>query len=453
MPHNHDHSHPPHDHEDEDRAAVAMDAAQKSLAEAMRLSFRVLTLIMIVVIVAYLCTGIRSIEPQQVGILKVFGKQVGEAREGLVYNWPFPVGEIELINTSQEELALDDFWLHEPAKDRAKPLSERRPMSKGLRPGWDGALLTGDRYLLHAKLSCTYSVRRPVAYRRHVSNPAETIRSAVCRAAIRAAARRTAAGIRRTEKEQFVKDIERFARQELNILTETQTGDEAVYITRVLVTNVSWPLGALPKFLEAQKARNDRQKQIATAKGEAADILSDAAGSLNVDKLVGKVLWTAATSGPTTQAATRPAGVDEGGLIGQYAAAVADDDNDTARRLLREIDEVLLSPATKGEASKILEEAKGQASGIREAAKQRAERFERLVAEYRRAPGFMLKRYWDEAVDEILSSPTNEKYFLSLGKGKTILKINGDPRVRKGIRDALRTKMEEKRQAEKKTKR
>ena len=440
MPDNHDHSHHHHDHEDEDRAAVAMDAAQKSLAEAMRLSFRVLTLIMIAVIVAYLCTGIKSIEPQQVGILKIFGKQVGVAREGLVYNWPFPIGEIELINTSQEELALNDFWVHETAKDKSKPLSERRAMSEGLRPGWDGALLTGDRYLLHAKLSCTYSVRRPVVYRRHVIDPAATIRSAVCRAAIRAAARRTAAGIRRTEKEQFVNDVERFARQELNKLTETTTGEEAIYITRVLVTNVSWPLKALPKFLEAQRARNDRQKRIDSAKAEAGEILNSAAGSQNVKKLVGKMLRTATT---------QPGESNDGGLIGQYTAAAAAGDKDKAQQLLREIDEVLLDPNTSAEAAKMLREAEGQKSAISQAAKQRAERFKRLVAEYRRAPKFMLQRYWDETVDAILSSPTNEKYFLSLGKGKTVVKINGDPKVRKAINDWLRKEAAQQRQANK----
>ena len=45
----------------------------------------------------------------------------------------------------------------------------------------------------------------------------------------------------------------------------------------------------------------------------------------------------------------------------------------------------------------------------------------------------MLERLWAAARDEILDSPTVEKFYLTLGSGKTILRINRDPRVVKEI--------------------
>ena len=50
-------------------------------------------------------------------------------------------------------------------------------------------------------------------------------------------------------------------------------------------------------------------------------------------------------------ASTQPAEAGDGGLIGQYTAAVTAGDKDKARQLLREIDEVLLGPDTAADMS------------------------------------------------------------------------------------------------------
>ena len=62
-----------------------MDPATKSLADALRVSFRVLTVIMVFVVIAFLLTGLKSIEAQEVAVKKVFGKIVGTAEQGLAY--------------------------------------------------------------------------------------------------------------------------------------------------------------------------------------------------------------------------------------------------------------------------------------------------------------------------------------------------------------------------------
>ena len=412
MTHVHDHDEPPRDPA---QAPGPMDPAQKSLADALRVSFRILTVIMIFMVGVYLFTGVKFIEPQQVGILKIFGKEVGTAREGLTYTWPFPIGEIELVSTREKELTVNSFWMHETAADKTRKLLARTASGKGLRPGWDGALLTGDRNLLHVRLSCTYRIRRPVAYRMHVRPhkddrfEQEMVRSVICRAAIRAAAKRTADAIQRAQQEEFKKDVHDFAQQELNVLFGTQPGEEAVQISQVLLKDASWPLKALSAYNQAQQASNEKDKRISAAKAEAAEILNAACGPRNVKKLVGDLLDVdrSARSGAVTAPATRPAAVD---LIGKYADALADKQTPQAADLLRQIDEVLVGPDTVGDASRILAEARSDRTAIKQDAQKRAERFAKLVGEYRRAPQFMLERLWAETRDEILSSPTVEKF-------------------------------------------
>ena len=80
--HSHDHSHDDHDHDHADDNAPIRDPAQKSLADALRVSFRVLSIVMIFVVIAYLLTGVQTVKPQEIGILKRFGRQVGLAQEG-----------------------------------------------------------------------------------------------------------------------------------------------------------------------------------------------------------------------------------------------------------------------------------------------------------------------------------------------------------------------------------
>ena len=213
-----------------------MDPAGQSLADALRLSFRLLTIIMILVVIAFMLTGVKPIQPYQMGIKTLFGSIVSVAEEGLAYTWPFPVGDILLVDTKERVLTMDDFWMHETPTDKTKDLLDRNPGGEGLRPGWDGALVTGDRNLLHMKLTCTYRVEDPVAFRSNVENVEQLVRTMLCNAVIHAGSRRTADGLQRTERSEFARDVTAAAQEMLDDL------NSGLKINKVLLTNTTWPL-------------------------------------------------------------------------------------------------------------------------------------------------------------------------------------------------------------------
>ena len=204
-----------------------MDAANRSLSDALRWSFRLLSVIMVFVVIGFLLSGFRSIESNQVGVKKVFGRVTGVARQGLAFTWPFPIGEIQIVDTGDQSLEVEDFWMHVTAEDRTTPLQERFPSGEGLRPGWDGALFTGDRSLLHVKMTCNYRVQDAVAYLQHVRETdvrgqgelRDLIRSALCNAAVRAAAARTASSVHTTGKAAFTEEVRDEAQRQLNLMT------------------------------------------------------------------------------------------------------------------------------------------------------------------------------------------------------------------------------------------
>jgi modulator of FtsH protease HflK len=413
-----------------------VDPAASSLAEALRVSFRLLTVIMVGMVFLFLSTGLKAIKPNEAGVVKVFGRYVRTARPGLTYNWPFPVGKIEIVQTDEKSLTLEDFWMHETARDKTiQDLSKRSSASAGLRPGWDGALLTGDRYLLHQKIDCTYHVSDPKAFRQFVGDayivrwpgsiqgqridPAEdAVRSVLCSEAIRSVATKTADDLMRSGRDRFAADVMRSANVRL---AEMETGLE---VRQVRLPSATWPLQARGAYEAAQQASKRAEERRSRARSTAEGILRATAGEQYVD-LVGHPWGTR----EALDATERTASYD---LIGDYARARDENDAERAEEILRRIDEVLL--ASSGDVQTIISEARAYETDVTQRVLARVVQFEQLLPKYRQAPKFFMERLWAAARDEILNAPGNEKYYIAQGDGKTVLRISRDPDIDRKIR-------------------
>ncbi|MGC9454116.1 MAG: SPFH domain-containing protein [Phycisphaerae bacterium] len=428
----------------------AEDEASRSLADALRVSFRLLSLVMLLVLAAWALTGLASVDSGENGIIYRFGRITRVAGEGLAYGWPFPIGRIEKVDMRERRVVVDDFWMDLTPEDQTKPLSEVSPYAEGLRPGRDGALLTGDRSLLHMKLGIAYRVEDPIAYKRNVPDPyvrtiagtdesitvdpaAEFIRTAVCSAAIRAAAHRTADGLRRDEQEQFKTDVMLDAQ---NYLDELSTG---LVITTVDLEGNEWPLRARPAYEDAQNASSEAEQLVRSAESEAQDILAGAAGA-NYVRLVGQP-WRPG------QPQAEEGDTEEFNLIGQYSSLIeaareagqaGDEDQQRqllaqAEQVLERIDQVLLLNTTGGEASRIIAEARSYKTRVVESVKSRARQFAELRPEFERDPDTMMQYLWAETRGEILSRPGVEEYIIPSGERKAVLRISRPPEITRDI--------------------
>ena len=426
----------PHD-ERAHRPDEYLDPAGKSLAEALRVSFRLLTVIMIGLLVLFLFTGVKSVEANQVAIIKVLGQARGTVGPGLAWNWPFPIGETEIVETNKRTLKIDDFWMHLSESDRLKSLDDVQPMDEGLRPGWDGAVLTGDRNLIHVNIEVVYEVADPLTYRRFVRDEYEAdipgqdsrqkvipqdelMRSVVCNAAIRAAAEQTADRIR-TENDKFLKATMEVANA---VLESMRTG---LSIEKVSSSSTSWPLKARPAFREAQNASSLAMKLRDDARTEAENILNEVAGSSYV-ALVGYPWGTrdarrVAEKGPDSEEGPYD-------LIGQYTRARGIGDEKKAAMLLRQIDAMLVNRRDKGgQVAKIIATALEYQNRVTQRVRARVTQFTRLLPEYRQSPQFTIQRLWEDAREAILGNPAVEKFYVSTDKGSTVLIIDRDPDI------------------------
>jgi len=497
--HNHDQAGPPsccgRETANRDAGPEFSGPGGEHLADALKTSFRLLGAAMVLGVVAFLAVGFQSVKPGEVAILTVFGRVVDVRPEGLAYNWPAPIGQIEIINVGEQKVAIDDFWMRETPAEKNKDLRKRTVPPGGLTPGIDGALLTGDRNLVHMKLQCTYAITRTyelpwdapelaghpvVAFVRRAADPSETvaaavarakaenadpvvlsfldkcdpartladvlkssrfaspvgpamyyrlnmldgkraIQSALCGAAIQAAALRTADGLQRTDRGAFERDAMNLAQAKLD---ELKSG---ILVRSVKVTDSTWPIATLADYDATQSAVQEAETLKSQARGKAAECLNSMAGTEAARLLVGDI-------GQPDRLTIDDANTN---LIGQYDAAVARGDKAAAAALLGRIDNVLGSATTTGDVRTQLREARTDVTKkIMAPVKNRVTDFEQRLAAYEPNPSFVMNRWWDEAREEILSNPTAEKHYVTEAGPKIVLKLNRDSDI---IRETRRS--------------
>ena len=458
-----------HDHEDDERiirgaggAAEQLDAAGKSLSDAMRVSFTALKIIMIFVLAGWALSGIAFVRPKERGIIRIFGRIVGEVDKGLAYTFPFPIGSIEKVSSQEQKITISSFWVHETPADKAVPLAQRAGRQDGLRPGWDGALLTGDRNLVHMKLSCLYVITAPARYKRDLAEPEQLIEAVVSNAAVLVASSDTADSLigsgPRARGAGFTESVRRIAQGRLDDL---QVGIQISSITRE--GEVSWPKRAISDYEQLSRASEESQRKVNEARAQARRILSEAAGE-KYALLVGSFEEAMGISSGAAAASAEGAGQAEPArLIHKFIEArnsldaaqkaladarrngAADEEKVLAAavekyerradKLLEEIGGVLVGGDVQGQAREVVSDASVYYANLVSRLASWRQEF-RKIAPKCRTPvetAYQIDSYWADFITRVLQSKTIEKRFVPSGQEKIILITGGVPEVMKEI--------------------
>ena len=253
-----------------------LDAANQSLADALRASFSVLKTIMIVLVVLFMFSGLKCVEEHQKAVVLHLGKLKTDAvrDSGLSWAWPYPVDETLRLGVTAERLNF--FEIHTASTESRYG---------GLHPARDGALLTGDKGLVHAKWSVVYKIDDLPAFVRHVSDAndektRELIRTMLEHAAVQAAAQFTAAEISQTRTDVLAREVKRTLAAELAALG---TG---IAVTTVEIPSADVPLQTRRAFLEVTKAESEKKTKIQEARQKANNLLNETAGAVHGDRQV-----------------------------------------------------------------------------------------------------------------------------------------------------------------------
>ena len=170
-----------------------VDSGSQALAEALRSSFAIVKVVMVVLVLLFLASGFFTVGPQQRGILLRFGKPVGEGEKallgpGLHWSLPYPVDEVILVSISGlQQVTSTVGWFAQTPEQALAGIEP--PAGPTLNPIVDGYALTADANIIHTRATLIYRIRDPIQYVFSFVNASNAVQNAVDNALLYAASR------------------------------------------------------------------------------------------------------------------------------------------------------------------------------------------------------------------------------------------------------------------------
>jgi membrane protease subunit HflK len=404
--HKHDHD---CDHDHDHGKVEHLDPAQQSLADALKVSFGILKIVMLGLLAIFLFSGIFNVKSGEKAVKLRFGKIITDnAGEGLeaggpYFALPYPLEEPKKIQTTQRSIDLGtQFWWSSSADDAGKSISEIADANQGpLDPVTKGSMISGDANIVHTQWRILYQVSNITAFLQQVGSfelADVIVRNAAEQAAVYAVAQTTADEVINGRPGV---DVARVKIQE--ILSSMNTGLEVVEVT---APGKSMPLSVRSAYEAVIGAVSEQGQKVETARQERARILGSAAGEGYEDLLK---------------------------LINAFETAQAAGDKEKLAQLDKQLDEAYrtLKIGEKrigGEASRIINEALGYQTQVSQALEGEARRFNDLLDQYRANPQIVLNRLWFDTKEQILTSPDVEVFYAPTD-AQTYLDLNRRPDV------------------------
>ncbi len=362
----------------------AMDPANESLADALRLSFRVLQVVILVLIVLFVFSGFQTVEEGQSGVLLRWGKilEVDDQlalEPGLKFSrWPYPAGEFVLFDDRDRTVDLGNMYFQQLKQgETLAEAIQSASVHQQLRPGRDGSVLTSGGDIAHVRLSGRYDIDAPEQFVYHVEDSNRDPSSLDADRLVSLAMQRAVVHIAARRSLQDFVDMSDGGKEEIrdtaqSLLDQVNSG--------IRLASVDTPLEPTPAFAirksfnELQEARIVAEEQVKNARSAAVTRLQSVAGN-SYQALIQR--------------------------IGAYEEAHELGDEDRAEALLLEINSLLENNQTSGEVKTRLARAESYRETIDSTLGREASRFENVRTRFLERPRWVISQLWTEAYNGI----------------------------------------------------
>jgi modulator of FtsH protease HflK len=162
----HDYSHPhSHSHGTQPAPETPIDPGSQALAAALKSSFGIVKIAMVVLVIVFLCSGFFTVGPQERAIVLRFGKPVTDKplTPGLKFALPYPIDEVIKVPITEAQRAVSTvgWYFITPEME----LSGNDPFAGStLNPAVDGYLITADQNIVHGRATMTYRIDNALQY-------------------------------------------------------------------------------------------------------------------------------------------------------------------------------------------------------------------------------------------------------------------------------------------------
>lgn len=392
----------------------AMDPANQSLAEALRLSFRVLQLVIVLLVLLFLVSSFQTVREDQGGVFTRWGRIVPlggseDLTPGLKWGkLPYPISEFVLFNISNRSADVGNAFAPFSRESKEKQL-EGASVNTPLQPARDGSLITSDGDLVHMKIAARYSIEPARLFVENVndadpSRDAQTlVRLALEKATVLVVAGKTAQDV--TERTEEIKALIRDQAQKN--LDQLHCG---LVLAQIDITEPGVPLAIERANEDLQSARVEAEESVLNARRQAEERLIRAAGS-NYREIAE--------------------------LITQYEEALDSKNESDAARLLAAINERFDAPDVSGDVARIIGMARGYQSQIEASLGSAVQQFNALLGPFRENPGLVVRKHWLEAFAAVLNKPDVEIVYVPNTLGMAQLLLNGSDLVQQRRRENM----------------
>ncbi len=285
-----------------------LDAAGKSLSEALRISFVILKIIMIVLVIVFLASGLITVAPDEEALVLRFGKirGVGEERHlrpGLHWVFPYPIDKIVKIPVEKKvNLAINSFWYFQSEQEIVSGKKRQVRPNEPLIPTRDGYCITrsekqgevvagvggSDYNIVHSKWQLTYQIVDPESFFKNVyvedvkpgqdyfdviTKSINPLLKAVFDDAVVTAMVHYSIDEALSSQDRIPNHVEKLMQQKLEL--EIESG---IKVVSVQLTDITWPRQVDPAFQNLSKASQKKETTISEARSYAENTLNEAAG-------------------------------------------------------------------------------------------------------------------------------------------------------------------------------
>jgi len=214
--------------------------------------------IIFILLVLWLLTGVYSVGPDEVGVVRTFGKYTRVAQSGL--NWHFPL-PIETVNTPKvTEVKRIEVGFRTLRNGQYRAVDQ------------ESLMLTGDENIVDAEMIVQYKIKDPVAYLFNIVAPELTVRAAA------EASLRTVVGRNKIDETlttgKFT--IQEETKELLSLILDKY--ESGIHVVAVQLQNVSPPKEVLGAFKDVASAKEDKNRMVNQAEGYRNNVIPKARG-------------------------------------------------------------------------------------------------------------------------------------------------------------------------------
>ncbi len=397
-----------------------LDAAGKSLSEALRISFIILKVIMAVLILAFLASGFKTVNTDENALVLRFGKIRGVGEEMVLKPrtrpyWiiPYPVETMVKIPVEKKvDLIVRSFWyyqsqermLNEPSIEKTRILPELDPIKDGYcitRSERQEELISGasgsDYNIVHCKWKLTYQIDNPVSFFKNVYvkdvKPGEDYFNAITESIkpllqnlfedsiVTATVNYTIDDIMYEKVAALTYDVTKLLQEKLDAV------ESGIKVVQIQLTDKTWPLQVDAAFNALVTASQDRQTKIDEARAYAENTLN-------------------AVAGPIAE---------------ELFAALQNENTSEEKK-------ELLWSQLAGTAQEKIAEARAYRAKVVSDARARVEYLRQLLPEYKKRPELVIQKIYADAVERILQN-VDEKFIIPKG-AEWRINLNRDPSLK-----------------------